>query len=96
MSFFHWCSSADYGLRKTTENKTTAGEDRVFTVSARNGVGSTVNMWLKPAVVDTITLSASASCRSGAVDAFARELLVKVSLTCVVISIRYAVTGDFL
>lgn len=55
------------------------GEDISSRVAVDKSVGTTVGVWLRPSVIDTIKLSASASCESGAADAFERELLVKVS-----------------
>ena len=61
------------------------GEDIESRVSVDKGVGTTVSLWLRPLVIDTIKLSASASCTSGAADAFERDLLVKV---CVLMTIK--------
>ena len=61
------------------------GEDIESRVTVDKGVGTTVSLWLRPLVIDTIKLSASASCTSGAADAFERDLLVKV---CVLMTIK--------
>ena len=61
------------------EDDYTSGSDlELAEVSVMKGGGNMVSVWLNPKVIDTIQLSVTATCTSGAYDSIKRDLLIKV------------------